>query len=132
MRKVPGAYCITAAIVLDDALIGVIDALLKEPSALQRECGYAIGYWLGQPFWGRGYMTEAARRFFQHVFATITDDTIYSGAFRDNAASLRIQEKLGFERDGEGISFSNTHQRDMAHINTALTRARFAAVTAAG
>ena len=132
LRKSPSADFITTAIVLDDGLIGIIDALLKLRSILQRERGYAIGYWIGQPFWGRGYMSEAARGFFPHVFATIPDDTIYSGAFRDNAASLRIQEKLGFERDGEGISFSNTHQRDMAHINTALTRARFAAVTAAG
>src|SRR5205085_4952543 len=109
VRKSPSADFITTAIVLDDGLIGIIDALLKLRSILQRERGYAIGYWIGQPFWGRGYMSEAARGFFPHVFATIPDDTIYSGAFRDNAASLRIQEKLGFERDDEAVSFSNAH-----------------------
>jgi RimJ/RimL family protein N-acetyltransferase len=131
LRKLPSAECITAAIVLDGALIGVIDAFLKPRGPLQRERGNAIGYWLGQPFWGRGYMTEAARGFLLHVFAAIPDDTIYSGAFRDNAASLRIQEKLGFAHDGEAAAFSNTHQKDMHHVNTVLTRARFAAVTAA-
>jgi RimJ/RimL family protein N-acetyltransferase len=75
-------------------------------------------------------MSEAACGFFHHVFATISDNAIYSGAFRDNAASLRIQEKLGFERYGEAMSFSNPHQKNMAHVNTVLTRARFAAVTA--
>jgi RimJ/RimL family protein N-acetyltransferase len=129
-RKSPSADCITAAIVLDDELIGIIDAFLKQPSALQRERGYAIGYWIGQPFWGRGYMSEAAGGFFTHVFAAIRDDVIYSGAFSDNAASLRIQEKLGFERCGEAVAFSNTHQKDMHHVNTVLTRARFSAVTA--
>jgi RimJ/RimL family protein N-acetyltransferase len=76
-------------------------------------------------------MTEAARDFLPHVFAAIPDDAIYSGAFHDNAASLRVQEKLGFERDGEAVSFSNPHQKNMAHVNTVLRRARFAAVTVA-
>ena len=67
VRKLPNPDCITAAILLDDALIGVIDALLKQAGPLQRECGYTIGYWIGQPFWGRGYMSEAARAFFARV-----------------------------------------------------------------
>lgn len=131
-RKAPHPDFITSAITLDDALIGVIDAIVKPTSAVQRQRGYAIGYWIGQPFWGRGYMSEAARDFIAYVFATIPDDAIYSGAFCDNAASLRIQEKLGFKRNGEAISFSNPHQKDMQHVNTVLTRAQFAAVMAAG
>jgi RimJ/RimL family protein N-acetyltransferase len=125
-RMVPHPDFITAAIVLDDALIGSIEAIVKPASAIQRERGYAIGYWLGQPYWGRGYMTEAARGFIAHAFATIPDDAIYSGAFADNAASLRIQEKLGFERDGEAMSFSNPHGADVLHVNTRLARADFA------
>jgi RimJ/RimL family protein N-acetyltransferase len=105
--------------------------VIKPASPLQSEPGYAVGYWLGQPYWGHGYMSEAARGFIAYVLATIPDDAIYSGAFRDNAASLRVQEKLGFERCGEAVSFSNPHQQDMHHVNTVLTRARFAAVTAA-
>ena len=125
-RKASSPECITAAIILDNALIGIIDAIIKPASTVQRERGYAIGYWIGQPYWGRGYMSEAARAFIAHVFATIPDETIYSGAFVDNAASLRIQEKLGFTRDGEATSFSNPHGKDVLHVNTSLTRARFA------
>jgi len=121
---------ITAAIVLDDAFIGIIDAIVKPASAIQRERGYSIGYWIGQPYWGRGYMSEAARSFIAHVFRTIPDGAIFSGAFADNATSLRIQEKLGFARDGEAMSFSNPHGKDVLHVNTSLTRARFAAVGA--
>jgi RimJ/RimL family protein N-acetyltransferase len=130
IRKRPSADFITAAIVLSDELIGVIDAALKPSGPLQRERGFAIGYWIGQPFWGRGYMSEAARGFLPHVFAAIPDGAIYSGTFRDNAASLRIQEKLGFTRYGEAAAFSNTHQKEMAHVNTVLTRTRFAEATA--
>ena len=72
-------------------------------------------------------MTEAARALLTHVFARIPDDTIYSGAFAENAASLRIQEKLGFARDGEAMLFANPAGKEMPHVATSITRAAFAA-----
>jgi RimJ/RimL family protein N-acetyltransferase len=125
-RKAFNFDFITAAIVLDDAFIGIVDAIIKPASAVQRERGYSIGYWIGQPYWGHGYMSEAARGFIAHAFAAIPDDTIFSGAFAGNTASLRIQEKLGFVRDAEGTFFSNPHRKDVLHVNTSLTRAHFA------
>jgi RimJ/RimL family protein N-acetyltransferase len=119
--------CIAAAITLDGRLIGEIGAIVKPASAVQRERGFSLGYWIGQAYWGRGYMSEAARGFIAHVFETIADDVIYSGAFTGNAASLRIQEKLGFTRDGEAMYFSNPNGREMPHINTLLKRRRFMA-----
>jgi RimJ/RimL family protein N-acetyltransferase len=62
-----------------------------------------------------------ATRFIAHVFAAISDDTIYSGAFADNAASLRIQEKLGFARDGEAMFYSNPNRKEMPHHADACT-----------
>jgi RimJ/RimL family protein N-acetyltransferase len=126
-RKEPNPDFITSAIVLDGVLIGAIDAIIQPASAVQRERGYALGYWLGQPYWGRGYMSEAARGFIAQVFATIADDTIHSGALTENSASLRVQEKVGFRREGEAMFFCNPHGKDMPHVNTSLTRARFAA-----
>jgi RimJ/RimL family protein N-acetyltransferase len=119
---------IAAVITREDVLIGMTDVVVKPASAVQRLRGYSLGYWLGEPHWGHGYMTEAARGFIAHVFATLPDDTIYSGAFRENAASLRIQDKLGFARDGEAMFFANPHGKEMPHVNTVLTRARFAAL----
>ena len=115
------------AITRDDALIGMTDVIVKPASAVQRERGYSLGYWLGEPYWGNGYMSEAARAFIAHVFARIPDDTIYSGAFAENAASLRIQEKLGFVRDSEAMLFANPAGKEMPHVATSITRARFAA-----
>jgi len=125
-RSRPDPAFITAAITREDKFIGAIDAIIKPASAVQRERGYSLGYWLGQPYWGHGYMSEAAHGFIAHVFATIADDTLYSGAFSDSAASLRIQDKLGFRRDSEGAFCSNPHTKDMHHANTSLPRADFA------
>lgn len=122
------AEAITTAITLDGDFIGIIDARIKPASAIQREHGYSVGYWLGQPYWGRSYMSEAALAFIAHVFKRIPDETIYSGAFTANAASLRIQEKLGFRRDGEAMFFAKPHGKDMPHVSTSLTRADFAAI----
>jgi RimJ/RimL family protein N-acetyltransferase len=118
---------IGGAITLDGDLIGIADVIVKPASTIQRERGYSLGYWLGEPYWGNGFMTEAVRALLTHVFATIPDDTIFSGAFAGNAASLRIQEKLGFALDAEGMFFSNPHRKDVLHVNTSLTRARFEA-----
>src|SRR3954470_36825 len=90
-RSRPDPAFITAAITRDDEFIGAIDAIINPASMIQRQRGYSVGYWLGQPHWGHGYMSEAARGFIAHIFTTIPDDALYSGAFRDNAPSLRIQ-----------------------------------------
>jgi RimJ/RimL family protein N-acetyltransferase len=81
------------AITRDGTFIGVIGARLREPSTLQRGTGPNIGYWIGEPFWGHGFMTEAVQSVVQHLFASTTTDAIYSGAFTENVASLRVQEK---------------------------------------
>jgi RimJ/RimL family protein N-acetyltransferase len=130
VRMRPDPNVITHVIAHDGALVGVIDAVIKPAGAAQPQRGYAIGYWLGQPYWARGLMSEAARAFIAHVFATIGDDTIYSGALSENIASLRIQEKLGFIRDSETALFIPAHGKELPSTNTSLTRARFAELAA--
>jgi RimJ/RimL family protein N-acetyltransferase len=111
---------------LDDELIGVIGVRMRPASHVQRAAGPHIGYWLGQPFWGHGYMTEALAGTVRHVFATPSHDAIYSGIFVGNAASLRVQEKVGFVRDGETMLHSRPRGAEFPHVNTVLTRSRFA------
>ena len=72
-------------------------------------------------------MTEAARGFLAHIFAGGAWDAIYSGAFADNAASLRVQAKLGFVRDGETTLYSRPRAADCPHVNTVLRRSAFEA-----
>jgi RimJ/RimL family protein N-acetyltransferase len=114
------------AITLDDALIGGVDARSNRPAGAPAKAPI-LGYWLGQPFWGRGYMSEAAFALTQQLFASTDHDTVYSGAFADNAASLRVQEKLGFERTGEVMHDSRPRAEKLLHINTELARTRFLA-----
>jgi RimJ/RimL family protein N-acetyltransferase len=75
-------------------------------------------------------MSEAARGFLAHVFAANIGDAICSGAFADNMVSLRVQEKLGFARDGDVMMFAKPRGHHFPHVNTILTRARFEAAAA--
>ena len=116
------------AIRLEDKLIGTVGIRMRPASDLQRGAGPNIGYWIGEPFWGHGYMTEAARGLIAMIFETHDNDMIYSGAFTENTASLRVQEKIGFLVDGETTLVSRPRQGTFPHTNTMLTHARFQAL----
>jgi RimJ/RimL family protein N-acetyltransferase len=62
-----------------------------------------IGYWLGVPFWGKGYATEAARAVIDHAFGDLGYDHLLGGARVSNPASRRVLEKCGFQWTGVGL-----------------------------
>jgi len=64
--------------------------------------GYEIGYWLGEPWWGQGLMTEAVARAVEFARSELELDKLHSDYFADNPASGRIQEKCGFRITGRG------------------------------
>jgi RimJ/RimL family protein N-acetyltransferase len=55
-----------------------------------------MGYWLGKPYWGQGFATEAARRVLAFGFDELKLKQIGAGWFEDNAASGHVLAKLGF------------------------------------
>lgn len=59
-----------------------------------------LGYWLGAPFWGRGYMSEAIARFTAAAFARFSVLRIFAQPYAGNAGSIRALEKAGFRREG--------------------------------
>lgn len=88
--------------------------------------GAEIGYWLAEPYWGRGFMTEAARALVAHFFAISGDDTLYSGYFADNPASGKIlTEKLGFTQTGTSQIHSLARKQNVEHMDVELTRANW-------
>jgi RimJ/RimL family protein N-acetyltransferase len=81
-----------------------------------------LGYWLGKPFWNQGIMSEAVRASIDWFFRLSPSDTIYSGVFHFNAASLAIQTKLGFTETGRSTLLCLARGAEVAHIDTQLTR----------
>ena len=80
-----------------DQVIGICALELREGPAPE------LGYWLGVPYWGRGYATEAVRALIDHAFAELGHDALQAGARVTNPASRRVLEKCGFQWTGVGL-----------------------------
>jgi ribosomal-protein-alanine N-acetyltransferase len=60
----------------------------------------ALGYWIGKPYWGNGYCTEAARAAVQFGFEELGLNRIYATHFTRNPASGRVMAKIGMTHEG--------------------------------
>jgi RimJ/RimL family protein N-acetyltransferase len=86
-----GEDFVFAADLEGEGLIGVI-------GAHKRVDGFEIGYWVGRPYWGHGFATEALQGF---VDQARTLGALHAGHFTDNPASGRVLQKGGFAYTGE-------------------------------
>ena len=55
-----------------------------------------LGYWLGEPFWGKGIATAAVRAVTAYAFNHFDIERLFAGVFEWNPASCRVLEKAGF------------------------------------
>jgi [ribosomal protein S5]-alanine N-acetyltransferase len=62
-----------------------------------------LGYWVGKPYWGMGYATEAVEALIAHAFETDGFEYLTAGRFTDNPASERVLQKLGFTISGSEV-----------------------------
>ncbi len=65
-----------------------------------------LGYWLGRPFWGKGFATEAAQTLIDHAFGALELGTVEVRCRVVNGASRRVIQKCGFGYRGTGLSTS--------------------------
>lgn len=59
-----------------------------------------LGYWLGRPFWGQGYATEAAKRLLHYGFKELQLQRICSSHLKRNPKSGQVLKKLGMQYEG--------------------------------
>lgn len=60
----------------------------------------SLGYWMGAPFAGQGYMTDAVRAVSRFGIETLGLHRLEAACLPWNAASVRVLEKAGFSREG--------------------------------
>lgn len=78
--------------------IGVID--LDTDILRYKVNSWCISYYLGQEYSSKGYMTEALREMISYVFEERQAEVLSVRVFKDNLASRRLVEKLGFINEG--------------------------------
>lgn len=59
-----------------------------------------LGYWIGKPYWGRGYASEAARALVGWGFEALELHRIHASHFPRNPASGRVLRKIGMRHEG--------------------------------
>lgn len=92
-----GAECYAICEKGRDIAIGSVELKLNGHTDMtERDDECELGYWLGRPFWGSGYMPEAAKALLQRAFRELGMTTVWCGYYDGNQKSKRVQEKLGF------------------------------------
>lgn len=102
----------------EDAAIGSVGLVIGEKSNLNiPESEGEIGYWIGVPFWGKGYIPEAVQELIRHGFDDLRLTSIWCGYFDGNQKSKRVGEKCGFQHiRKEGIYWPLLHETKTQHI----------------
>ena len=80
----------------DGTIVGSCGLMLQDETP-------ELGYWLGVPYWGKGYATEALHALIDYAFTDLGHAALQAGARVTNPASRRVLEKCGFQWTGVGL-----------------------------
>lgn len=93
---------------------------LKESGTLIGAIGLSInranhwaemGYWIGKPYWGQGYATEAAKALVAYGFKELDLNRIQARHMTENPASGRVMQKIG-------MTYEGTHRQVLYRFDT--------------
>jgi RimJ/RimL family protein N-acetyltransferase len=103
------------ALICDGVLIGCADLTVKDGVG-------ALGYWMDEAAWGRGFATEAGRAVMDFAHGSLGMTQLESGHAADNAASGHVLEKLGFAHLDEIEVWSKPRQTLIRQVRYTLGR----------
>jgi RimJ/RimL family protein N-acetyltransferase len=140
MASVPHPYTLTDAEAAIEAangkplfVISLTDGRVIGGGGLAVHAGYPeLAYWLGVPYWGNGYATEAARALVDFAFADLECAELHAGARVTNPASRRVLEKCGFEWTGIKLQRIHALNASVPSDRFRLDRARWASLRNSG
>ena len=78
---------------------------------------YETGYWIGEPYWGKGFATEALNKVLDFAFDELQIVRVQAFVFEGNTASERVLEKCGFKQEGFLLK---SYIKDNKYINSKL------------
>jgi RimJ/RimL family protein N-acetyltransferase len=96
-EEIAGGACLRLAIVIRDNATFCGGIGLQVDSDHRRA---ELGYWIGVPYWGNGYATEAARAVVKYGFETLHLHRIFASHYTNNPASAGVLKKIGMRPEG--------------------------------
>ena len=103
--------------VADGVIVGTINFFDLERGIAQAAC---VGYYVGAPFAGRGYMSEALALALEYAFRRLHLHRIEADIEPDNAASIRLARRVGFRREGLSRRYLKLRSRWRDHERWAI------------
>lgn len=99
------------AIAVQEEAVGAIGI---HPQSDIEQKNAELGYWLGEPFWGKGIMTAAIQQIVEYGFTTWEINRVFARPFGSNTGSQRALEKAGFQLEArlEQTLFKNGEYED--------------------
>lgn len=100
--------------------IGAVALKLGENTDMtDRDDECELGYWIGKPFWGKGYIPEAGAALINRAFDELGMRAVWCGYYDGNTKSKRVQEKLGFKyhHTSEDIYLTLLDETRTGHAN---------------
>lgn len=115
-----GAECYAICERGSETAIGAIELRLNGHTDMtDRDDECELGYWLGKPFWGRGYMPEAVAALLRRAFEELGMAAVWCGYYDGNSKSRRVQEKTGFvyHHTCQDVPVPLMNERRIGHTN---------------
>lgn len=84
-----------------------------------------IGYWLGRPYWGKGFMSEAVQAAVEWLFQNSSHKLLASEVMADNPVSLKVLQKIGFTEVSQVGCQSISRGASVSAIRTELMRENY-------
>ncbi|MBL27330.1 MAG: 30S ribosomal protein S5 alanine N-acetyltransferase [Rhodospirillaceae bacterium] len=97
----------------DDALLGGI-TVSNVRRGIAQSC--SVGYWIGEPYARRGYMTEALASLLPFIFENLRLHRIEAAVLPENAASRALLKKVGFREEGYARQFLRINGEWQDHV----------------
>jgi RimJ/RimL family protein N-acetyltransferase len=88
----------------DGGFIGTVSLMPRDGER------FVVGYWIGRPYWGKGYATEAVQAIVDLAFGRLEVDAVAATTRVTNGASRQVLEKCGFQFAGSGMGPSLYHR----------------------
>ena len=85
----------------DETIVGACGLVMQELKG--QDPTPELGYWLGVPYWGKGYATQALHAVIDYAFTDLAYTALQAGSRVTNPASRRVLEKCGFQWTGVGL-----------------------------
>ena len=97
----------------DDALVGGVTLSNIRRGVAQMA---SLGYWAGEMYAGKGYITAAVRCVVRYAFEDLDMHRVEAACQPDNMASRRVLEKAGFTQEGEAKAYLKINGKWRDHL----------------